>query len=181
MNAWILRQELKNAFILANLRDSVPPGLMHSTVSQHSRHSCQLSFYCVPWKLSFAGPVMYSKLHLQPNDKSTLCCAWRIAVKMKIHRGMLLCQEQGHFKFSPSPLKVMVKWPFCLRSSCEAFFLLFISIKACFTLGFDRFLDCFVPLLCLKAAWLRCESRITNRSSSCSVSTISTICCARMA
>lgn len=56
----------------------------------------------MPWKLSFSGPVMYSKLHLQPTDKSTLCWAWRMAVKIKIHYSMLLCQEEGHFRFCPS-------------------------------------------------------------------------------
>lgn len=92
---------------------------MHSTVSQHSRRFASSAFYAVPWKLSFAGPVMYSKLHLQLTDKSTLCCAWRMAVKMEIRHGMLLCQEEGHFRFSPARrgtplLGVKPNWPFCL-------------------------------------------------------------------
>ncbi len=68
---------------------------------------------------------MYSKLHLQLTDKSTLCWAWRMAVKMKIHHGMLLCQEEGHFRFPPltkeSLLEVKPKWPFCLRLELRGF------------------------------------------------------------
>ena len=95
--------QLTNAFILANLRDSGLAGLMLSTVSQHSSHFASSAFIPVPWKLSFACYVMCSNLHLQLTDKSTFCCAWQMAVKMKIRRGMLLCQDEGHFR-SSSPL-----------------------------------------------------------------------------
>lgn len=53
---------------------------------------CQLSSSSLAWKLSSAGPVMYSKLHLQPTDKSTLCRASRKLVRMKIRRDVLPCQ-----------------------------------------------------------------------------------------
>lgn len=58
----------------------------------------QLLFPC-PGNWVLLAPVMYSKLHLQPTDKSALCCSWRMVVEMKIHHGMLLCQEEGHFWF----------------------------------------------------------------------------------
>lgn len=45
---------------------------------------------------------MYSTVHLQPTDKSTCCCAWRMAAEMKIHHGTLLCQGEGHFWFFPA-------------------------------------------------------------------------------
>lgn len=60
---------------------------------------CQLSSSSAAWKLSSAGPVMYSKLHLQPTDKSALCCASRKAVRMKIHRDVLPCQAAAEGQF----------------------------------------------------------------------------------
>lgn len=32
-----------------------------------------------------------------------------MAVKMKIHHGMLLCQEEGHFRFSPAHCGISVQ------------------------------------------------------------------------
>lgn len=64
---------------------------------------CRLSSSSAAWKLSSAGPVMYSKLHLQPTDKSALCRASRKAVRMKIHRDVLPCQAaaaEGQFLIS---------------------------------------------------------------------------------
>lgn len=47
-SAWIPWQQLKNAFILANLRDSVLARLMHSTVSQHSTRFASSAFIPCP-------------------------------------------------------------------------------------------------------------------------------------
>lgn len=95
-------QELKKSIYFNQPPPALLAELMHSTISQLSHHFASSAFIFLPWKLSFAGPVMYSKLHLQLTDKSTLCCAWRMAVKMKIHHAVLLCQEEGHFRFPGS-------------------------------------------------------------------------------
>lgn len=88
-----------------------PPRAMHCTV-QSALYTpptppqptvpsplCQLSSSSAAWKLTSAGPVMYSKLHLQPTDKSALCCASRKAVRMKIHRDVLPCQAAAEGQF----------------------------------------------------------------------------------
>lgn len=104
---------------------------------------CQLSSSSAAWKLSSAGPVMYSKLHLQPTDKSALCCASRKAVRMKIHRDVLPCQAaaEGQFLISLGRSK--------LRGSGSefGFFVFLIFSQALFALLRNAWtLDCFVPL-----------------------------------
>lgn len=82
--------------------------------------SADSAFIPRPGNWVLLAPVMYSTVHLQQTDKSMRCCAWRMAVEMKIHHGMLLCQGEGHFWFLPplvgeSPCRENAEWTYCFR------------------------------------------------------------------